>query len=131
MLKIETLEALHNVRVHAFPTYPKAGMRTLRFNNTLVAVDERGRVYSSGVTGRPRSLGLLRLGTRANLACALGRLGVVGAGVDAELKARAELAQRQDNARWALGEADRLGTLGVPYTESQLRKLRAAAGLAP
>jgi hypothetical protein len=130
MNKIETLEVLRNTRVHRFPTYAKQGMRVLRFDELLVATDPQGRIYTNRVRHRGQSIGMMSAHGQARVVIALRRMGLLGEGVGVELEKEAEAEHRQQEARYALGDADRLEKLGVPYTKSQLRRLRAAAGVA-
>lgn len=127
---IETLAELRALRIRPFPIRPRASLRMLRFDDTIVAVDDRRDVvYSNRVHGRERSLAMLRTRAQADVAIALGRLGLVAAGVDAELEAESAAEQQRSDASYALGNAKDLERLGVPYTKSQLRRLRAMAGV--
>lgn len=132
MNKIENLDELRNRLVFRFSTRPLIGLRVVRVEGTLVAVGGDHRIYSTAVSSTtPRRVDDLHTVNQLRLIEGMGRLGLLGSGVGEALRAEANAEDRKRQARYVLDEAERAAALGVPFTKSQLRRLRAAAGAEP
>lgn len=128
-MKIETLDELRNRFVFRFPSRPLNGLRSVRIETTMVAVNANGRIFSNAVSSTaPRRLCDLHTVTQLRLVEGMGRLGLLGSGIGDALRAESNAEERKRQARYVLDEADRAAKLGVPFTKSQLRRLRELAG---
>jgi hypothetical protein len=97
-----------------------------------VAVNANGRIFSTAVsTTTPRKVGDLHNVTQARVIEGMGRLGLLAPSIGDERRAELNADERRRQARYVLDEAERAEKLGVPFTKSQLRRLREIAGVEP
>lgn len=126
--KPENLAALLATRVRPFPTRPKAGIRVVRVEDTMIGVDQRGRVFASCIRTRwGACVEDLRRWKGDRCIEGLVRLGLTNKKIAAELAAAQAAERRRENAQWQLSNAKDLAELGAPFTKTQVRKLQAIA----
>lgn len=129
--QFNTLSELHALRVYAFPTQQRRNLRVVRTDGTtLVGVNSRGRIFVTlHATAVWRRFSHLTTFRQTAIIDGLNRLGLVNPSVFDEITAAAKAEEIREEARYQLGQADDLEKLGVPYTKTQLRKLRELAGV--
>lgn len=122
---------LNGLRILPLPARPLRDARVIRIPNTdvVVAVDARGRVYSSQVSGPSRWWTDLTAGRMAYTTQGLIKLAVLS---PKALKQHQELIERhkriEDRRVYAKRLCEAAGKLGLPLTKTQLVKLELALG---
>lgn len=126
------IDTLRNLRIYPMPARAMADARILRVPDTsvIVAIDKKGRIYSSQVDGGPcRWCTNLTAGRLSDTISGLIRLGVV---TQAAVKEHQEQLTKASNLERRQAAAEELceaaGILGMKMTQAQLVTLELALG---